>query len=68
MAISDHTLSQLLPLSLTSTPTVSIREDNKVWIAAGMLIHHLETFTDSLVVVDKKTLHGMFAWRYYLTM
>ena len=56
LTIADLTLSQLLPLSLTSTPSVSIREDNKVWVAAGMLVHYLESFTDSLVVTDKKNM------------
>ena len=54
MSIIDLTLGQLLPLSVTSTPAVSIRKENKVWIAAGMLVHYLESFTDSLVVTDEK--------------
>ena len=49
----DHTLRDLLPLSLTSTPCVSIQKENKVWNGAVMLIHYLESFTDSLVVTDK---------------
>lgn len=54
MAIADLSLSQLLPLSIASTPAVSIRKENKVWVAAGMLVHYLESFTDSLVVTDEK--------------
>jgi CBS domain-containing protein len=54
MPIRDLTLKELLPLSLYSTPAVSIRKENKVWVAAGMLVHHLESFTDSLVVTDEK--------------
>ena len=54
MSIRDLTLSQLMPLSVTSTPAVSIRKENKVWVATGMLIHYLESFTDSLVVTDEK--------------
>lgn len=54
MAIADLKLNQLLPLSLTSTPAVSIRKENKVWVAAAMLVHYLESFTDSLVVTDEK--------------
>lgn len=49
----DHTLRDLLPLSLTSTPCVSIQKENKVWNGAVMLIHYLESFTDSLVVTNK---------------
>lgn len=54
MAIYEKTLQELLPLSLTSTPAVSIRKENKVWVATAMLVHHLESFTDSLVVTDEK--------------
>lgn len=54
MAIADLKLNQLLPLSLTSTPAVSIQKENKVWVAAAMLVHYLESFTDSLVVTDEK--------------
>jgi predicted transcriptional regulator len=42
-----------MPLSLTSTPAVSIRKEDQVWVAAGMLVHYLESFTDSLVVTDE---------------
>lgn len=54
MAIADLELNQLFPLSLTSTPAVSIRKENKVWVAVAMLVHYLESFTDSLVVTDEK--------------
>lgn len=50
--ISNKRLDDLLPLSLTSTPAVSIQKDNQVWCGAVMLIHYLESFTDSLVVRD----------------
>lgn len=54
MSISDLTLKELLPLSLYSTPAVSIRKENKMWIATAMLSHFLESFTDSLVVTDQE--------------
>lgn len=54
MPIADQTLTELLPLSLRSTPAVSIRKENKIWVAACMLIHSLESFTDSLVVTEEK--------------
>ena len=53
MPITNKTLKELLPLSFNSTPAVSIRKENKVWIATGMLIHYLESFTDSLVVTEE---------------
>jgi hypothetical protein len=42
-----------MPLSLTSTPAVSIRKEDQVWVGAGMLVQCLESFTDSLVVTDE---------------
>lgn len=50
--ISNKQLIDLLPLSLTSTPAVSIQKNNQVWCGTVMLIHYLESFTDSLVVRD----------------
>ena len=54
MSISDLTLKELLPLSLYSTPAVSVRKENKMWTATAMLSHYLESFTDSLVVTDQE--------------
>ena len=54
MAISNQPLKELLSLSIFSTPAVSIQQENKVWVAAGMLVHYLESFTDSLVVTNKE--------------
>lgn len=53
MTVCDKTLKDLLPLSLCSTPAVSIRKENKMWAATCMLMHYLESFTDSLVVTDE---------------
>lgn len=50
--ISDKSLIDLLPLSLSSTPAVSIQKNNQIWCGAAMLIHCLESFTDSLVVTN----------------
>lgn len=52
MPIYNQTLKYLLPLSLSSTPAVSIRKENKMWTATCMLMHYLESFTDSLVVTE----------------
>ena len=54
MGISDLALEELFPLSLYSTPAVSIRQENKMWTATAMLAHYLESFTDSLVVTDQE--------------
>jgi len=52
LSITNKPLKELLPLSFSSTPAVSIRKENKIWIATSMLIHALESFTDSLVVTE----------------
>lgn len=52
LSIINRTLKELLPLSFNSTPAVSIRKENKMWVATSMLIHALESFTDSLVVTE----------------
>ena len=54
MSILNKTIRELLPLSFDNTPAVSIRKEQKIWVATGMLIHYLESFTDSLVVTDEK--------------
>jgi len=54
MPIYNQTLKELLPLSLRSTPAVSIRKEKKMWMATCMLMHYLESFTDSLVVTEEE--------------
>ena len=53
LPIYNQTLKELLPLSLRTTPAVSIRKENKMWTATCMLMHYLESFTDSLVVTEE---------------
>ena len=53
LPIRNQTLKDLLPYSLSSTPAVSIRKENKMWMATCMLMHYLESFTDSLVVTEE---------------
>jgi len=59
MSISNLTLEELLPNTLTSHPCVSIDKTDKVWSGSILLIHYLESFTDSLVVVDKSSPIGI---------
>ncbi len=55
MPISQYALKDLLQNSLLSSPVVSVSTEDLVAEAANLLPHHLETFTDSLVVVrDEK--------------
>lgn len=52
MKISEFALRDLLPLSLMSTPCVSVQKQNKVQEAIGLLIPYLESMTDSLIVTN----------------
>lgn len=50
LSISKYALQDLLPNSLLSSPAVSVTEKDLVMEATNLLPHHLETFTDSLMV------------------
>ena len=52
LPISEHSLQDLLPDSLTSSFCVSIPKSAQVWVVTGMLVHYLESFTDSVVIRD----------------
>ncbi|MEM4252573.1 MAG: CBS domain-containing protein [Candidatus Nitrosotenuis sp.] len=54
MKISEIAIRDLLPLSLMSTPCVSIQKQAKVEEAVGLLVPYLESMTDSLVVTGDK--------------
>jgi hypothetical protein len=53
LPISDYSLNDLLSNTLTTVPAVSTTIYDRVWETTGMLVHHLESFTDSLVVTDE---------------
>lgn len=50
MLISTANMGQLLGESLTSTFCVNIEATSKIWVATGMLVQYLESFTDGIVV------------------
>ncbi|WKT58691.1 CBS domain-containing protein [Candidatus Nitrosotenuis chungbukensis] len=52
MKISEFALRDLLPLSLTNTPCVSVQKQSNVQEAIGLLIPYLESMTDSLIVTN----------------
>src|SRR5579885_3160133 len=55
MPISQYALKDLLQNSLLSSPVVSVSTEDLVGEAANLLPHHVETCTDSVVVVrDEK--------------
>lgn len=52
--IADRMLRDLLPVSLTSVPCVSIQKQAKIKEAISLLIPYLESMADSLVVTGDK--------------
>jgi predicted transcriptional regulator len=50
--ISQMSLFDLFGDSLTSSLCVNIEKGTKTWVATGMLVQQLESFTDSVVVRD----------------
>ncbi|MBI3842438.1 MAG: CBS domain-containing protein, partial [Thaumarchaeota archaeon] len=59
LPIAKYHIGELLPRSLTSAPAVSTRKEDLVWAATGMLAHHIESFTDTLVVTEGERPAGM---------
>jgi len=54
MKVSEVAIRDLLPLSLMTTPCVSIEGRNNVQEAVGLLVPYLESMADSLVVTGDK--------------
>ncbi len=50
--ISELSLKSLLGDSLTSSLCVNIEKGTKTWVATGMLVQQLESFTDAVLVRD----------------
>ena len=59
LPIAEYQLGELLPSSLTSVPAVSTRKEDLVWTAIGMLAHHIEVFTDTIIVTEDERPAGM---------
>lgn len=57
--LASYSLEDLLPNSLLSSPSVSIRTNDVVRGATCLLAHHLESFTDSLVVTKNDNPVGL---------
>ncbi|MEM2786173.1 MAG: CBS domain-containing protein [Candidatus Nitrosotenuis sp.] len=51
-SISELTLDELFPKTLTDSPCVYIDKDKEVWVATEMCAQYLESAVDSIVVVD----------------
>ena len=51
--ISEISLYDLFGDSLTSSLCVNIEKGTETWVATGMLVQQLESFTDSIVVRDR---------------
>ncbi len=48
--ISEESLKNLLGDSLTSSLCVNIEKATKTWVATGMLVQQLESFTDAVLI------------------
>lgn len=53
MPLSDRTLRDLLPETLTFSLCIHIEKGKDVWVVAGMLAQYLESATDSVLVLDE---------------
>lgn len=58
-SILQYSLKELLQKSLLSSPIVSVKTENFVTEAANLLPHNLESFTDSLVVIQDEKPVGL---------
>ncbi len=58
-SILQYSLKDLLQSSLLSSPIVSVSTENFVTEATNLLPHHLESFTDSLVVIHEEKPVGL---------
>ena len=55
LPISERSLKDLLPNTLTHSLCIHVEKGKEVWVVAGMLVQYLESATDSvLVFADKK--------------
>ena len=50
--LSERTLKELLPETLTYSLCIHIEKGKDVWVVAGMLAQYLESVTDSVLVMD----------------
>ena len=53
MSISEKSLKELLPETLTFSLCIHIEKGKEVWVVAGMLSQYLESATDSVLVLDQ---------------
>lgn len=63
ISILQYSLKELLQKSLLSSPIVSVKTENFVTEATNLLPHHLESFTDSLVVTNDEKPIGLVGGR-----
>ena len=49
-AVCEHSLGELFGDSLTSSLCVNIEKGTETWVATGMLVQQLESFTDAVVI------------------
>ena len=52
--VSELTLEELLPNTLTNTVCVNINQEREVWVATLMCSEYLESMVDSIIIRDEK--------------
>jgi CBS domain-containing protein len=57
--VSELTLEQLFPKTLTDTTCAYIDKQREVWVATEMCAQHLESTVDSIIVTDNDTPLGI---------
>lgn len=55
LPVSETSLQNLLPHTLSHSLCISIDKGKEVWVVAGMLVQYLESATDSVLVLEEKT-------------
>lgn len=53
-SVSELTLEELLPNTLTDTVCVNINQEREVWVATLMCSEYLESMVDSIIIRDEK--------------
>jgi len=59
ISISERTLEELLPNTMTHSLCIHIDKGKEVWVVTGMLVQYLESVTDSVMVRDGETPAGV---------
>ena len=60
---SESSLEEILPHTLMSTPAPTVQSTEKMWVVTAMCCSYLESFTDSILVIQDNKPLGVIAGR-----